>query len=582
MTKTLLFCAVAPVLAVAVPVAAAPVAAQRSDRFVDSIGVNTHWSYPNVYSNFAAEVKAKLVESGIRHVRDGISSATTTRAGELESAGIKHLIIADSRLNGILNPSKIPLILDSIRPVASAVSGIEGPNEYDNRYPPETGWNTNLFNYQSQLFNAVQADATLQNLPVIGPSHVSQAAYNTMGDLSAICDAGNIHPYQTWRHPETTGWGTGGYGSIAYNIGLANVQAPGKPVWATEGGYQTSAALDYVSEAAEAKYLPRMWATFFQSGVFRTYKYEFVNQGTTTTDDQMHYGLLRNDRTEKPAFGATKNLISALSDARFDGTKWRSMLAAPGSLDYSISGAPSDLKQLLLQKSDGTFYLLLWRGAVSYSSSHTDVTVSPVAVTVNVATPFLAAQLNRPNNNNTWGAISTSSGSFSVNLDDRMAIVRIFPTTLNYQPEVLEYVASSGDATATAEEAAMSNGQIRSFNANASGDSFTLRLQVPRSGSYQLYVGAKKWNNRGRYQVASAAPGGSFTNHGSVQDLYASSASRVETLIATLNYTTAGPRDFRFTVSGKNASSSGFALPIDNVKLVYTGTTTASVSGGSS
>ena len=41
-----------------------------ADSFVESIGVNTHWSYPGVYIDKYNDLKAKLGEAGIRYVRD--------------------------------------------------------------------------------------------------------------------------------------------------------------------------------------------------------------------------------------------------------------------------------------------------------------------------------------------------------------------------------------------------------------------------------------------------------------------------------------------------------------------------------
>ena len=45
--------------------------AKQSDSFVDSIGVNTHFSYLNTTYGNAALMESELIQLGIRHARDG-------------------------------------------------------------------------------------------------------------------------------------------------------------------------------------------------------------------------------------------------------------------------------------------------------------------------------------------------------------------------------------------------------------------------------------------------------------------------------------------------------------------------------
>src|SRR5690606_15588671 len=122
-----------------------------------------------------------------------------------------------------------------------------------------------------------------------------------------------------------------------------------------EAGYRTHA--QGVSERADAIYTPRMFAEFFRRGISRTFKYELL-----TINDSEKYGLLRSDGTEKPAFTASKNLINLLSDNTWDAENkaWTTPTFTPGTLDYEIATSASTLHDLLLQKSNGDFYLLIW------------------------------------------------------------------------------------------------------------------------------------------------------------------------------------------------------------------------------
>jgi hypothetical protein len=66
-----------------------------ADSVVESIGVNTHWAYPNVYTHNYTGLKVKLAESGIHYVRDGTFPAVFARANDLyDSLRIKTDMLA--------------------------------------------------------------------------------------------------------------------------------------------------------------------------------------------------------------------------------------------------------------------------------------------------------------------------------------------------------------------------------------------------------------------------------------------------------------------------------------------------------
>jgi len=83
------------------------------------------------------------------------------------------------------------------------------------------------------------------------------------------------------------------------------------------------------------------------------YSDELVDQGTSLTDREQRFGLLRNDWSPKPAYTAMRNLLALASDPGPSFT--RHVLA------YGLAGAPSDLRQSLVQRRDGSYTLFLWR-----------------------------------------------------------------------------------------------------------------------------------------------------------------------------------------------------------------------------
>ncbi len=374
-------------LTATLPLHADPVAAQPASRFVDSIGVNVHAH--GLYERHHDAVTAKLGELGVRHLRDGAQPRACAFAMDFFTAhGIKTTWITGRRVGGEkewLSPLKPEAIDEELRDIReralAATSAIEGPNEYDlhsDKRDPD--WPATLRRYHQLVFEKVKADPALRALPVIGPSLTSEEAYKKVGDLDAWIDFTCLHHYQSTRHPGTPGWGANGYGSIDWALKyLAPRQSPsGKPVMSTECGYQPGGG-DRISEQAQAKYLPRMFAEFFRRGYFRSYQYELLGN---------EWGLLRDDLSERPAFVALKNPIALLRD---DGN------AASASLDFALENAPGDMRQLLLRKSDGAFCLLLWREVPSWDvDKKRDLAPATSPVTFSCA-PMRAATLHTLN-----------------------------------------------------------------------------------------------------------------------------------------------------------------------------------------
>jgi hypothetical protein len=241
-------------------------------------------------------------------------------------------------------------LLDILRSdLSGSVEAVEGPNEFDLRGGPD--WEPRVATYQAQLYAGVKDDPELAGLPVIGPSAGGIGDEQAFTDLSANLDFGNIHPYPDGEPPES---------NVGEWLAAAARMSGAKPVMATESGYHNALAATEgqrpVSEAAEATYVPRLFLDYFRRGVARSFDYELVDEfpDAGRTEPESDFGLLRNDLTPKPAFTALRNLIATLADDG-DGE------FEPGRLGYRLGGDTGQLRSLLLQKRDGSFYLVLWR-----------------------------------------------------------------------------------------------------------------------------------------------------------------------------------------------------------------------------
>ena len=397
---------------------ATPIAvpAQAAARFVDSIGVNVHAH--GLYVKHHEAVRQKLGELGVLHVRDGAHPKACELAMGFHAAhGIKTTWVTGRRVGGAeewkspLNDRAIDAELKDIRERAlAATTAIEGPNEYDLFSDKrDLDWPATLRRYQQLVFEKVKADPVLRDFPVVGPSLTSEEAYRKVGDLDAWTDYACVHHYQSTRHPGTPGWGANGYGSIDWTLKyLVARQSPsGKPVMSTECGQEPGGG-DRISEAAEAKYLPRMFAEFFRRGYFRSFKYELLGN---------QWGLLRNDLSERPSFAAMKNLITLLRDPA---------AAAPGSLELSIHGAPADLRCVLLRKSDGSFWLLLWRETPSWDVERKrDLAPPPAAITLALAQPAARAVVFLPGRAQKAQQEFAAPRTLALSVDDELMLVQL-------------------------------------------------------------------------------------------------------------------------------------------------------------
>jgi hypothetical protein len=342
--------------------------AQPSDRFVDSIGVNVHMSYEDTGYRDVAAVRAALRDLGVRHVRDGNALGVAGQyeaLRELARDGLRvDLILGDpvgSSGSGTLD-QQIASLKNDLR---GAVASVEGPNEFDGRGGPD--WPRLLRDYQERLYRMVKDDPALGGLPVVGPSLIAISEWPRVGKLSDAVDYGNIHPYAGGEPPRP--------GQVEDQLKLVARATGSDPVYATEAGYHNAIsagpeAQPVVSERAAAVYVPRLFLEHFRGGIERTYLYELLDERPDPAgrDAEQHFGLIRSDSSRKPAFAALRNLIAILRDP---GPEFEA-----SSLDFSLKAGDS-VNQVLLQKRDGTFYLVLWRPDTSAWSKAARTNLDP-------------------------------------------------------------------------------------------------------------------------------------------------------------------------------------------------------------
>lgn len=138
------------------------------------------------------------------------------------------------------------------------------------------------------------------------------------------------------------------------------------------------------------------------------------------------------------------------------------------------------------------------------------------------------------------------------------------------ETESLVAARLSGGTHQVVTNASYSGGKGTEFlPSHNSGDSVTYQVPVGKTGTFTVRVGVQKGNNRGIFQLAVAdSLNGSYSNVGTTQDLFTASGSpMVELNLGSKAFSTAGQKFFRFTVTGKNGSSSGRLLFFDYIKM---------------
>jgi hypothetical protein len=325
--------------------------------FYNSVGVDTHLTFANTTYGDWPRLVGLLGQLGVRHLSDGAyGNPASSWAGfnQLFDSRVQLAVAHGMRFAyemgkpGYQGGSIAQLVSVMSGPLRSSIEAVEDPNEFDSS--GLTDWAPALASYDRQLFAAVKASPQLRSLPVIGPSLVNEDSPSQLGDQQSSLDAGDIHPYTGGLAP------TPAY--IQSQLQRIRAVSGDKPVWATELGYSTAlnapAGQQPVSEYTDAVYLLRELLENFQAGVQRSYVYELIDDLADPSDSnvQDHYGLLRANYTPKPAFTALQNLLALVGDQ------------APATLtplQLSITQAPDDLQQIVLQQSAHSYLVVLWR-----------------------------------------------------------------------------------------------------------------------------------------------------------------------------------------------------------------------------
>jgi len=399
--------------------------AKMADSFVESIGINVKLGYLDTpYAQFDS-VKSKLTSAGIRYYREGLTSESELLAKQesLADAGIKMVaIVHPDSYKSISSDVSVGInaLLEGYNDVNKTIVALEGPNEtdiwpitYKGLAHPES-----IIQYSKDFYNSVKT-SKWSNLPVLAPSYSNPWNYSQI--KSCYGDFNNIHPYQGARWPGNTEDGQ----SLPFYMNRVNVVVNAKPVWATETGNYTTNAPDKdhiwftnVSEMVQGKYMLRTYLTFFNGGIVKTFVHMLGDYYNNDSWCEARFGICRSDWSPKPAYTGLKNLILLLQDQGAD--------FETGTLNYKLFGQTSDIKHTLLQKRDGTFFLILWREKSSWDyNAVKEIVNSTASVKIKFAEKITEASTFLPLITETAGETFSAADSLMLQVPDHPIVVKI-------------------------------------------------------------------------------------------------------------------------------------------------------------
>jgi hypothetical protein len=463
------------------PTHASTVAAASTSEFLESIGVACHLNYTwTPYKDFQT-TKALLVASGIRNIRDGgADPLAITRLRAIRAAGIGVTWVLDST-EGVAPTAaywttaphdSLTHFLKDVLGVTVA-NNIEVGNEIDIFYANKH-WHTHdssplsadpkspdfwagyILALTRDTSQALRGDPAFASIHLLGPSFGGMSAGVPDSSLYNLVDMGTFHPYMYRGNLSAPA-------SIPYDeVPSYFVQTTQPTVYideyptyfeafqgpyksgagqremvATETGYYTGSTQYSISELAQAKYVPRIFAEYFRHSIAKTFIYEFLDEGGNG-EMEHSFGLVRADFTPKPAYTALRSLIALLRDGHDSFT--------PGNLTYGFIPAANGsftrtqyAHDLLLEKSDGDFFLLFWheisdanrvdrRGTAVLG---TDIDVHPSALAVTITLPVTIARATLYTYDARWKlhpeVLPIRAHRVSVMAQDNLSVLRLSP-----------------------------------------------------------------------------------------------------------------------------------------------------------
>jgi hypothetical protein len=379
------------------------VQASRAGDFLRTIGVCVHIAQG---VDDPAKSATAMAYAGFRNLRDdGNPAAVPGWITVYQQAGVH---------TNMLPNGDIPTTIGMAKQLqaAGALLSVEGPNEPNNfpvTYEGQTSSYSTTFapvaHFQRDLYAAVKAEPSLAGVPVFHSSEAGGSEPDDQGlqyltipaDAGAEMPAGTVYADYANTHNYVCGHSNKLVDNVCWNAtdptlngdwdgpyveyghtwhggfdGYSNADLVTLPKVSTETGWLTQGT-GAITEEQQA----RVFLNLYLSAYKRGWAYTFVYM---LRDDpvQGYWGLFDTGYQPKTSGTYLHNLTTILADS---GTR------TPGMLEYSIAAEPATVHDLLLQKGDGTFEIVVWDERPSGGSDSITVSLGKVRPVVKVYDP---------------------------------------------------------------------------------------------------------------------------------------------------------------------------------------------------
>jgi hypothetical protein len=378
------------------------VAAARMSDFLDSIGVCVHIAQG---VDSAGPTASAMSYAGIRELRDdGNPAAVPDWIAVFQDAGVRTNVLTNQSVPGTVG------MAEALRD-AGALLSVEGPNEPNNfpvTYEGGTSSSTTFLpvaHLQRDLYAAIKADPALGGIPVFASSEsggsepddvglqfltIPPDAGTTMPAGTEYADYANTHNYVCghssklvdnvcWNATDPTLNGDWDGLYVEYGVtwnrnftGYSDTDLETLPRVSTETGWLTTGT-GSITQEQQARVFLNLYAAGFKRGWTYTFIYMLRDDPV-----QGYWGLFDTSYDPKTSGTYLHNMTTILVDPGS---------APTGRLDYTIAGEPATVHDLLLQKSSGTFELVVWDERPTGGSDDVNVDLGHPRATVTLYDP---------------------------------------------------------------------------------------------------------------------------------------------------------------------------------------------------
>jgi hypothetical protein len=425
--------------------------------FQDSFGVNAHLmeNYSG-YTNTSAIVNA-LSSTGINHVRTPITDpAVRDQAVAIAAAGSAKFDVEASYCGGTGQ-------MDWVTAHAGIVDSVEGSNEADGAgysyiCSPNSPYNAARNTTEAEQYASQTQVALWQKFaPAINvfsftvtkrPSTITANYPSGQTSFANYINYASSHAYPMWSLADS---GANTYDQMLlvlnrYDPAFApvppqytSIATRWRPNAITETGFWTQPVNPQIPRSVQANLTLEALLDGYLHGSFRTFIYELLdeypdpnctpsNQSGCFAGSEWHFGLFASDWTPKAAATAMQNLKTILNET---GT-----IASPGTLSYTLSNMPSAGLSLLLERSDGTFFVVLWNDAQQwkYSGAGGANAIGTYNVTLNLGVSATTAMQSFEPTIGTSPIITGSASTITVSLGADPIFIKIVPPAPDTTP----------------------------------------------------------------------------------------------------------------------------------------------------